>query len=242
MTVWYLQHSGFAVDTGKRLLVFDYYLDLPKGGTLEQGAVTPRLLRDKPLAVFASHSHHDHFNPVILSWKREYPDISLYLGDDIPPREEGTTITPGKTIREKGMVISALSSTDQGVAFLVECDGVTVYHAGDLNWWHWDGEPEQWNEEMGRNYRRQVDSLAGRKIDLAFLPVDPRLGRTQLWGAEYFLEQVRPSAWIPMHFWEKYGIFQAMRRSPSWPLLAHGLVELSHRGQKILLEDSRDDG
>lgn len=236
MTIWYLQHSGFAVDTGNHLLVFDYYIDLPRGGTLEQGAVTPALLRDKPMAVFASHNHHDHFNPIILDWKRQYPDISLYLGDDIPPREEAKTVPPGLTVEENGLTITALRSTDQGVAFVVECDDNTIYHAGDLNWWHWDGEPEEWNEEMGRSYRRQIDLLAGRKIDLAFLPVDPRLGRTQLWGAEYFLEKVSPSAWVPMHFWEKYGIFAAMEQSPQWPLLSRGLVRLEHRGQKIVLE------
>lgn len=31
-------------------------------------------------------------------------------------------------------------STDEGVAFLVTAEGRTVFHAGDLNWWHWEGE------------------------------------------------------------------------------------------------------
>ena len=127
MTIWYLQHSGFAVDTGNHLLVFDYYIDLPRGGTLEQGAVTPALLRDKPMAVFASHNHHDHFNPIILDWKRQYPDISLYLGDDIPPREEAKTVPPGLTVEENGLTITALRSTDQGVAFVVECDDIPCW-------------------------------------------------------------------------------------------------------------------
>ena len=51
-----------------------------------------------------------------------------------------------------------------------------VYHAGDLNWWHWEGESEEWNRKMAEDYRAEIDTLAGERIDLAFLPVDGRLG------------------------------------------------------------------
>mgnify|MGYP000382206809 FL=1 len=48
--------------------------------------------------------------------------------------------------------IQTLKSTDAGVAFLVECEGRTIYHAGDLNWWHWEGEPDAYNEHMKMAY------------------------------------------------------------------------------------------
>ena len=41
--------------------------------------------------------------------------------------------------------IRTLKSTDEGVAFLVEAEGKSIYHAGDLNWWYWEGEPLSWN-------------------------------------------------------------------------------------------------
>ena len=42
--------------------------------------------------------------------------------------------------------ILSLKSTDEGAAFAIrETDGTSIYHAGDLNWWHWEGEPLAWN-------------------------------------------------------------------------------------------------
>ena len=34
--------------------------------------------------VFVSHDHSDHFNPVILSWKEQIPNIHYFLSFDIP--------------------------------------------------------------------------------------------------------------------------------------------------------------
>ncbi len=43
-----------------------------------------------------------------------------------------------------GAEIRTLRSTDEGVAFVVHYAGKTIYHAGDLNWWHWKkGEPDE---------------------------------------------------------------------------------------------------
>ena len=35
--------------------------------------------------------------------------------------------------------IQAFKSTDQGVAILASLEGRTIYHAGDLNNWVWEG-------------------------------------------------------------------------------------------------------
>ena len=64
MKVTYIGHSGFLVETSGCSLLFDYY----------QGEI-PRLRQDKPLFVFVSHRHSDHFNPEIFSIKG--PDTIL---------------------------------------------------------------------------------------------------------------------------------------------------------------------
>ena len=48
--------------------------------------------------------------------------------------------------------IASLKSTDEGVAFVVWAEGHSIYHAGDLNWWHWEGEPFPFNENMVTRY------------------------------------------------------------------------------------------
>ena len=82
----------------------------------------------------------------------------------------------GERLSLPGVTVEALPSTDEGVAFLVTAEGRTVFHAGDLNWWHWEGEDPVWNRNMEADFRRYAEPLRGRKIDLAMLPLDPRLG------------------------------------------------------------------
>ena len=53
MKVTFLYHSSYFVEMDTCCLLFDYY----------QGDI-PQV--DKPLYVFASHSHGDHFSPVIF--------------------------------------------------------------------------------------------------------------------------------------------------------------------------------
>ena len=55
--------------------------------------------------------------------------------------------------------VSTLKSTDEGVAFLVKTEGKTIYHAGDLHWWDWPGEPEEDNKMMERQYKEELESL-----------------------------------------------------------------------------------
>ena len=58
--VTYLEHSGFAVETEKHLLIFDYFNDKGEGAgrSLSNGVVGEETLRiDKEVLVFSSHSH-----------------------------------------------------------------------------------------------------------------------------------------------------------------------------------------
>ena len=98
--------------------------------------------------------------------------------------------------------MEALSSPDEGSAFLATLpDGRTVYHAGDLNWWHWEGEDKGWNRNMEVNFKKYAEALRGRTIDLAMLPLDPRLGEAGFWGPSYFLETADIRRFLPMHQW-----------------------------------------
>ncbi|MEG0541550.1 MAG: MBL fold metallo-hydrolase [Angelakisella sp.] len=236
MKFWYLNHSGFLVETEHHLLVFDYYTDVPAGGTLEQGVVTPTLLpEDKQLVVFVSHSHFDHYNKVVHRWKKERPDTLLFFGDDIPETDDATQVKSGETIQLEGIEVTALRSTDQGAAFLVKVDGKTIYHGGDLNWWHWDGEPDYFNDGMSTTFRAEVDKLKGASPDLAFLAVDPRLGRAAFWGAQYFMETVGAGCMVPMHFWDEYSVCEQFAEDSGSASFRDSIVLLSHRGQCVTL-------
>ena len=99
-------------------------------------------------------------------------------------------------------------STDSGVAFLVTVSGKTIYHAGDLNWWRWEGEPEEFNRFQEETYKQQINLLKGRKIDLSFVVMDPRQEQDRFLGMDYFLEQVTTGYVCPMHLWKHYELIE----------------------------------
>ncbi|MFR2561427.1 MAG: MBL fold metallo-hydrolase [Anaeromassilibacillus sp.] len=201
VSIRYLYHSGFAVETASHLFIFDYYLDTPRGCGPDQGVVSPSMLQGRDVVVFVSHSHGDHYNPAIFQWRKGNPQIRYILADEIATKEDVLSVKAGKTYPLGGLEVRTLDSTDLGVAFLVKADGLCLYHAGDLNWWHWNDEPEEANRAMARRYQQQIDSLKGESIDIAFIPVDPRQEENALLGLDYFMKQVgaldRPHAlWV----------------------------------------------
>lgn len=231
--VWYLAHSGFAVQTESSFLIFDYYLDEPKGGTIEQGVIDPKELAEKNVIVFVSHNHDDHFNPVVFEWQKTIPNIRYILSNDIPEIPNATMIGPDDTVEQEDLVVKTYRSTDEGVAFLVQIDGLAIYHAGDLNWWHWEGEPETYNIKMADDYKKQIDLLAGERIDLAFVPLDPRQERQYDWGVKYLLERNNVPYVVPMHFWNQPDVIDRLLVEPYMSCHANRICPLRHRGQYL---------
>ena len=65
------------------------------------------------------------------------------------------------------MKVHGFKSTDEGVAFLIETEGKRIYHAGDLNNWVWEGEPEADNKRMSQRFHQELEKLRGIHIDVA---------------------------------------------------------------------------
>ena len=177
MKVTFIEHSGFMVEMEQNVLLFDYY----------QGEI-PSFDGSKTLYVFASHSHADHYDPAIWKLKEQYRDIHYILSDDIKDNEGAVVMKAHEKKEVAGIEIETLRSNDMGVAFLVKVEGKTIYHAGDLNWWHWNGEPEEDNEYYKKTFQDEMKYLEGKKIDLAFMLLDPRQEDKYCWGMNYFLE------------------------------------------------------
>lgn len=200
--ITYLDNSGFAVKTSGHFLIFDCWNMKAAQGKkgLAGGAVDPAELVGENVVVFVSHAHGDHYSTGIFKWAGYIPNIRYIVSDDVRAPKEAYALKPHEAYDIDGIHIRTLRSTDEGVAFLVEVDGLHIYHAGDLNWWHWEGEDPRWNAQMGDDYKQEIDMLAKEKIDIAFVPVDPRLERDQLRGIAYFMETVDAKMVIPMHY------------------------------------------
>jgi len=110
----------------------------------------------------------------------------------------------GEITLSRHVKVKAFDSTDEGLSYLVEMDGIRIFHAGDLNNWHWREESTPREiEEAERDFQQVMETMRGEKVDVAFFPVDPRLGMMFDAGPNYFAMVVKPRLMIPMHFWER---------------------------------------
>jgi len=83
---------------------------------------------------------------------------------------------------------------------------MTLYHAGDLNWWHWDEEGKGPNGTMAANYKKFTAPLRDLSIDVAFHPLDPRLGEHAADGLLYLMDLADIHHLFPMHQWNNSAI------------------------------------
>ena len=124
--------SGFIIETIEATLVFDWYRNS-----------LPPLDPDKPVYIFITHIHLDHFYRGITKLMDKYNVPEIYIGNDrvmtpVPLSEKVEDIASvfnGEQylVTDYGWV-KTLKSTDLGVAFIVRVGDRTIFHAGDLFW------------------------------------------------------------------------------------------------------------
>ena len=238
MTVTFLDHSGFLAELPTVCLLFDWW----------KGELPP-LPEEKPLLVCASHRHPDHFDPRIFTLDDGRREVRFLLGKGIRLTDRNRArwglseetagkcrvLSGGETASPlSGVTVETLPSTDEGVAFLVTADGQTIFHAGDLNWWHWEGEDPAWNRNMEVDFKRFSEPLRGRRIDLAMLPLDPRLGADGFRGPRSFLELADIRRFLPMHQWGDFAFTEQFLAA--CPQFRDRTVPVVRQGQQFTWE------
>ena len=231
--IYFLNHSGFILKIDDIVLVFDYYKD-----PLQH---VEKMITDgrNKIYFFVSHFHGDHFNPSISRFE-EYADGYILHGDcDLYLRDAGKMhlMDVGDSYSNEDFTVKMYGSTDAGGSFLIHCHGITIFHAGDLNDWTWEGAGDLINGRMHREYRTQIKKLAGKPINLAFVPMDPRQGADQELGMDYFLETTSAEYVFPMHMWQDYSHIPVYKKKIWNPGMAERVVEITHENQVFLIEE-----
>ena len=72
MKITYIHHSSFAVELEHVILLFDYF----KGKL-------PDFPKEKPVIIFASHFHADHYDPIIFQIAENREKIFYILSNEI---------------------------------------------------------------------------------------------------------------------------------------------------------------
>lgn len=239
MDITYYLHSGFSCTIDKKMLIFDYWLGEHEELQANKRITLEQIKQMDAVYVFISHSHPDHFDPVVYEWKNE-GNVKYIISYELPEKCIGTRMNPSDEIQlENDIRVTAYDSTDLGVAFLVDIYGIHIFHAGDLNFWHWREESSADEiDEANEEFKKAVLPIIGKPIDVAFFPVDPRQGRLYDAGANYFSMTVKPRLMIPMHFWGRNELIQEYaRRSRSNDT---EIMVMTRSGEKIRIEFSED--
>ena len=240
MDIVYLLNSGFLVRDENVLLVFDDYED-PAGivdAAYDRGGF------DR-LYVFATHAHFDHFSTHIRAYA---PKTTRYIFSSDIKHTKRVKIFPTSKItymkrysewQDDAVKVWSYDSTDVGTSFRVELpSGKKVFHAGDFNWWHWEDDTPENIELAEKAFKRQVKRLKGMEADVAFFPVDGRLGAAQERGAIDFVARAEVKGLVAMHrvdypLWTPSLEFLATRRIPTWCPLIPG-EKCTFDGEKFL--------
>lgn len=189
VNVEYIHHSGYVVETDNSVLIFDVV-----------DGYLPRKYLDsnKNVVFFVSHSHDDHYNPGIFSYQKQ-----VVVSDDVvvPIGHKAILVKPNDSVIVNGLKIKVFGSTDLGVSFFAQTDGVSIFHAGDLNYWHWKSVSSDDEIELAEfMFLNVLEDLRGLSVDIAMFPVDPRLGKDYDEGARKYIDTIRPTWFFPMHY------------------------------------------
>ena len=225
MKITYINHSSFSVELESCILLFDYF----------EGDI-PKFDNSKKIYVFSSHSHHDHYNKAIFDLKSMYKDITYILSDDIKVynSNEIVFVKPDEHINIDSLEIKTLKSTDIGVAFIVNVEGINIYHAGDLNWWHWEGENTiEENKHAEFIFKEEISKIKGNTFDIAFIPLDPRQGNEFCIGFDTFMKNTNTKIAIPMHCWGDYSVIKKLKELECSNMYKDKIVDINHKNQEI---------
>lgn len=216
MLVTHYYHSGCLVELEHHQLLFDYY----------QGEL--HLNKDKPLYIFVSHRHFDHYNPAIF--KIDHPAKTYILSTTLRHKYQAHYVESNQQYLFNDVNVKTLLSTDEGCAFIVTVEGKTIYHAGDLNWWHWDGEGKKDNDYQQITYQQQI-KLIKQPIDIAFVVVDKRQEDYYLLGLQYFMDHVQSQYIFPIHYFGDYTISEQLKKEKLNNPYQTNIIEIHHQDE-----------
>jgi len=227
--VTYFYQSAFTVALQKTLMIFSY----------RQAGVEPlakeQWLSDRDFQGFnniivfvpsASAAHHDK---AIYEWKQSFPFTYIMPQEaaKLAPRAANVRVCrEGDSFSVGHCDVTVFGSTDAGLSFLAAAEGVRVYHAGDLNLWHW--REENTLRDIAKSegaFYEKVAQIPKNIIDISFFPLDPRQGGFYDAGANHFIMAARPRVFFPMHFGQRLEIAnEYARRSFSRRTLVFALT------------------
>lgn len=157
----YIHHSCYTLEIQNYFLVFDYF----------QGELN--LPNDKDVYFFVSHAHGDHFSNKIFDYmdkvKKYIISSDVILGEKMLSNSKVVIVEPNTDVTVDKMKIKTYTSTDAGVAFMINIFEKNIFFAGDLNDWYWEMEDsDEVRDEMHKRFVNEVNKFRDIDIDIAY--------------------------------------------------------------------------
>jgi len=208
LKICYTGHSGWVLLFEDKVLIIDYWSqgEKIKEESLSNGFINTNEFKNKKVYVFATHDHGDHYDTTILAWQKDIKNIQYIYGfkpeDSWIHKDKGyhgpsfTYIEDNKSRTIDDIKITTIKSDDTGQGFLIELNGMKVFHPGDH---------ALFNEETKAIYKKEIDFIAEKtkSVDIAFLPVTGCPSRWQkekiVEGFFYVVDKLNPQKVFPMH-------------------------------------------
>lgn len=170
----WLGHDSFLIQAADKKIVFDPF------GAKESFTAD---------IILVSHDHFDHCSPDDIK-KFQGPETVLVTEAQSAAKLTGDVrvMKPGETLHLDGVLITAVPAynvdkafhpkSNQWLGFVVEADGVSIYHAGDTD---------------------LIPEMADIQADIALLPVSGTYVMTWQEAVEA-AKRIKPKVAIPMHY------------------------------------------
>jgi L-ascorbate metabolism protein UlaG (beta-lactamase superfamily) len=170
--VW-LGHDGFRIDGPKTVYIDPYGISPGKPADL----------------ILVTHEHFDHCSPEDVA-RVQTPETAVITEKDSALKLSGDLriLAPGETVEIAGVRVETVPAYNVNknfhpkskgwLGFIVEIDGVRIYHAGDTDF---------------------IPEMSGIETDIALLPVSGTYVMTAEEAVEAALA-IGPKVAIPMHY------------------------------------------
>lgn len=176
LAFWWLGQQGWCVKTATKVLYFDPYLSEREKRNFPPALKAAEI--DNADIVLCTHDHLDHIDhpvlPEIAELSKNTRIVVPPVAQDILIREDGIpahkvmSLQAGDSCSYRDITITALKARHEGFdyseehgypynQYVVEADGVVIYHAGDT-----------------LLYEGMLTELQKWNIDIAFIPINGR--------------------------------------------------------------------
>lgn len=204
--IWYLGGSSWVIKTKNHLLIFDYSKSerIPDNPSLSNGYYLADEFANKKIFVFMTHGKYDRYDTKIFEWQKDNPEITYIYGfDPNKTREhrrngydgpEYTQLNPNDSKTIADIDISTIKANEGGVGYLINVDGISLFHLGNH---------VSRTEESYPDFCKEIDNFMQdhKSVDIAFIPIRHyRISNKEpiVKGFLYTIQSLKPKTIFPM--------------------------------------------